>query len=522
MSENTLTTAAIATAAAKQAPRVAGNIKQEASAKTKRVDRTKLENFDETKVMAYQDEKNHKDVGAAWVSADGKTPDKMSSVEIEYPPFMIGGGSKIFGEGDAFTDVKDKKGVKISRGSAHFRLGLVQEVSDEMHEIYPEWRQLQALAVDKARKASIKLITDSFNWKHPFGFWEAARQTAWTGARRAIVFPGKEDMDDIQIDDHIESHPELKTKLYDLALNFYIKDSRYPFKPRMNATTKQYDTPVVGIESKVYASADYKEETHNNENKGPDETVLPSKNENMPEIIAMMMKLPAKGDKGIDARTYIPIKFVNKMAKRKLTKKEERHLRKEAKKRKEEEKAHAEAVKLARKEGKEPPPPLPPIEKPLDPISDRPTVMGKDGTMIPDYWFNPTTMQNGRQVRSYGTCIGGFNLTASELGGYGVKQILKNGRKIYIYDYEDKPDREVSDYGKRLHENDRLLEKKLLEGDEESDESSESEDENEKNKKHTKTGGEEFKETRDVSTANTTTVDTHANDGDEVDDELVL
>jgi len=467
MSENkTLTSAAsaaIADAAGKQSARVVGVTSSKSTKKTAtRFDRSKHDYFDPTKVIAYQNRENKDDISACWLAPDGKSAERNQQAEIELPPFLIARGSKIVGEGDAFKDVQNKKGVKISRGSAHFRLVLVKEVSDEMHAIYPDWRAWQDKAVANVRAASIKLITDTFEWKTPPNNWVPFRNNAWKSARNALTIPNRKELTDVEIDELIEASPALKKEERELALKFYIKESRYPFKPSFDEATKLEKAVIASIEAKVYATVDYKEDVYTNENVGPGEIAFPSK-ATMPEVIHEVIKImksqPGKGGKGIDVRLYEPINFVNAMAKREPTEREKKAEKREAKARK-------AAIEAAKREGRPPPPP--PTKK-ADPIQDRPLITLADGTQAPNYWWNPTTVQNGREVQSYGVAVGGFQLTASELGGYGVKFIMRNKRKLYVIDYEDVPDRDTPDYGKRAHELDRAPEKEVEDDDDDDD-----------------------------------------------------
>lgn len=445
MSETkTLTQAAVASAADKAAARVAGAMTKTKSVKSKRFDKSKAENFDPTRVVAYQNPQFKDDTSVCWLKDDGKTPDPKSQAEIELPPFLIAQGSKIVGEGDAFKEVQNKKGVKISRGAAHFRLVLVKEVSDDMDEIYPEWRPLQEKVVTNVRKAGIKLLTDTFNWKNPPGNWVPFINAAWKAARDAISIPNRKELTDDEIETLIEESEDLKRELREKALSIYLRDGRYPFKVHIDKATKQELPTVVGIESKVYATKDFKEDVYTNENKGPDEISFPSDNEHIGDVIEIMRNLPGKGGKGFDARVYTPIVFVNGMAKREPTARELKAERRA-------EKAFKKAVEEAKRQKL----PLPIKPKKPDPIEDRPNVTLKDGRVVPDYWWNPLTRQNGRQIQSYGVAVAGFMLTASEIGGYGVKFIHRASRKIWLIDYEDVPERQISVVGKRVHESDR-------------------------------------------------------------------
>lgn len=477
MTENkTLTSSdAIASAAAKVAERVSGGMPKAASDRGKRFDRSKPEHFNPDACALYQNKDNKDDISACFVGADGKTPDPKALAEYEFPPFLIARGSKIFGEGDAFKDVPNKKGVKVSRGSAHFRLILVKEVSDEMAALYPEWRAWQQKTVDDIRRVSIKLITEAFKLKNPPNNWVPFINNAWKAARAAIAIPGRKQLSDADIDERIEASAELKKELAELALASFISEARYPFKPSVDPATKQPRQDLASIEAKVYATTDYKEDVYWNENKGPDEIAFPSKREHIGYVIEIMKALPGKGGKGIDKRTYTPLTFVNKMAKRAPS---ERELKAEARAKRK----YERAVAAAKKKG-EPVPPPPP--KPRDPIADREDFVREDGELVPDYWWNPTTTQNGRPIQSYGVAVGGLDMTASELGGYGTKFIMRNSRKVYIVDFEDVPDREIADYGKRVHESDRAPVADVA--DDEDDDSDDSESDGEPKEKRRKT-----------------------------------
>lgn len=420
--------AAVAAAASAQQSRVASALKKP-TARNAAADRSKHYNFDAKLCAAYRDPKTGQE-RLCWVSSDGKTIEKESSVEIEIPPMLLARGSRLVGEGNAFREIKNK-GLLVDRAQARFSAVFIQEVSEEMAAVYPDWRGFQASTVDKVRAACLKMIGETFEWRASPA-WAVPIKKAEDAAYLMIKFPGKEEMEENAIRTHVEASVELLEELKRLAMAQYLKKARYPFKQEYDEKNKARPIMING-EGKVYVPAEFNKDVYNNTAKGPDNVELPTSNANMRAVFGKMAQLVGKGGKGIDKRVYSPIKFVNCMKKAPLSEEEKR----------------IERARLRNPEKKNLPP------KKRDPMQDRPDVLLPDGTLVPDYVdWNPVAFENGdkngKKIQTYATAVLGLKLTCSELGGYGIKVILRNARKIYIQDYEEFAEREGDVYGKRI------------------------------------------------------------------------
>lgn len=393
--------------------------------------RSKHQNFNPAMTVAYRDAATGVE-RCCWLAADGKTAETNTQVEIELPPFQLARGSTLVGEGDVFKPIPKKKDLFIDRTQAHFKAIFIHDISSEMKKAYPDWESWQNKTVENVRAASLKMITDTFTWTDSAA-WQAPIKNAHDYALGKINFPGKEKMSDVQIKKRIDGDAALGVEFREIALASYLKNARYPFKPRFDEVTELPLAALVTATTKVYSTKSYDAAIYNNKAEGPNKVELPSCNENMARAMAAMATLPGKGG-GIDERVYLPIKFVNHMPKPELTAEQKKEAKKLARKRKSNQLAAAAKVR--------------------DPIEDRPNVTLADGRTLPNYWWNPTAWENGaekgKMIQSYATAVLGFMLTCSEQGGYGIKCILKHARTIYVQDYEYVNGREVERYGKRV------------------------------------------------------------------------
>jgi hypothetical protein len=499
----TLTDIVVADAAAAQSR--AGNLKSTASNKTLKFERAKWQNFDPDRVIAVFDQQTGAQAG--WLATDNVSIIKGSQLELETPPMLLSSASKLSGEGDAFKEIpkENKDPVIIQRAQAHFRAFLRAEVSDDMALIYPEWRGYHTITVDKIRRACRKLITDSFGWESS-AEWGRYINRAMDQARDKIEFDGKKNLNDGQIKDRINKDPALKKEMRDLALEIYLKNAKYPFKQNYDKTTNEPLVPTLHVEAKVYATVDFDSGTYDNKQNGPDNTRLPSNNANLEQVRREMLNLPGKGGVGIDARTYEPINFINGMKKKVVPEEKEEKKTKKDKKRKIDDAAAADEKepetksdhknKKQKKDGKgmtttQPAAATASVVIEPDPFETRPTIalvdhedkpiLDESGNQIivTDYFHDPSRSQNGRPIQSYVVVIAGLQMTASEIGGYGVKCIFKNKRQVKIIDYEDLPERQMDDYSRREVPSKKI---KVEEEDDDSSSSSSSSDDEEDGK----------------------------------------
>jgi hypothetical protein len=532
----TLTDVVVADAAAAQA--LAGKMATQPSKKMTKYERAKWRNFDPDRVIAVFD----KGAQAGWLATDNVSIEKGSQLEVETPPLLLSPASKLVGEGDAFKEIpkENKDPVIIQRAQAHFRAFLKAELSDEMALIYPEWREFHKEFVDKIRRACRRLIMCSFGWESSAEYGRYINR-AMDAAREKITFDGKELLNDGQIKDRINKDPVLKERVRTSALEIYLKNAKYPFKEMFDKTTNEQLKPTMHDEAKVYATVDFDSGTYDNKADGPDKTTLPSDNEHLEEVQRQMLTLPGKGLIGIDARRYEPMNFVDGTLKKKpeeIKKEKEEEDKKKNKKRKkgdveekeeDEEKDDGGKKNKKRKKTvveKKTVTPVVVEEKPnhfetrrtvaLTDKEGKP-ILGEDGKqrIVTDYFYDPTREFEGRPIQSYVTIVAGLQMTASEIGGYGVKTIFKNKRQVKVIDFEDLPDRKTDDYSKR-----ELPVKKEKTEMEEDEESSSDSDEDEESSEHKNEGGKNGGQTTTTSTSTTTATTTVSKKKDEVEEDL--